>query len=78
MIQEPIRLGQRIARFTVEAQLNGQWRPIASATTIGHKRLLRVDPVTSSRIRLQILEANNTPAISNIGLFKASPGESKE
>ncbi|MBN1481036.1 glycoside hydrolase family 29 [candidate division KSB1 bacterium] len=72
MLQEPVRLGQRIAQFTVEAQVDGDWQHIASATTIGYKRLLRLTPITVTQIRLKIIEANNTPALSNVGLFKAS------
>ncbi len=72
MLQEPIRLGQRIAKFAVDAEIDGVWKEIASATTIGYKRLLRIEPITASKIRLNILEANNTPAISNMGLYKAS------
>ncbi|MBN1561562.1 alpha-L-fucosidase [candidate division KSB1 bacterium] len=75
MIQEPIRLGQRIAQFTVEAYIDGGWQEIAAATTIGYKRLLRTQPITTAHVRIKILDANNTPAISNIGLFKASPLE---
>lgn len=75
MLQEPIRLGQRIAQFAVEAAVDGNWQQVASATTIGYKRLLRIAPITTAKIRVKIIETNNTPAISNIGLFKASPLE---
>lgn len=72
MLQEPIRLGQRIAQFVVEAQNNGKWRQIAKGTTIGHKRLLRIEPATAAKIRIKIVQANNTPAISNIGLYRSN------
>ena len=75
MLQEPIRLGQRIAKFSVEAHVDGKWQEIASATTIGYKRLLRIEPITIAKIRVKILEANNTPALSNVALYKASPRE---
>jgi len=75
MIQEPIRLGQRISKFSIEAQVDRKWKEIASATTVGHKRLLRFEPVTASKIRIKIMQANNTAAISNFGLYKASAKE---
>jgi len=75
MLQEPIRLGQRISEFTVEAFVNDAWQDIATGTTIGYKRLLRIDPVTTDHIRIKIKNANNTPALSNIGLYKASSRE---
>ena len=72
MLQEPIHLGQRIAKFAIDAEIGGSWKQVALGTTIGYKRLLRIEPITASKLRVNILEANNTPAISNMGLYKAS------
>jgi alpha-L-fucosidase len=72
MLQEPIRFGQRISAFTVEARVRGAWALVAEATTVGHKRLLRIDGVEADRVRIVIQHANNVPALSNFGLFKAS------
>ena len=74
-LQEPIRLGQRIIAFSVEAWLDGGWKEVAEATTIGHKRILRIEPVTTDRIQVRISESKATPALSNIGLYKASGRE---
>ncbi|WP_128547544.1 alpha-L-fucosidase [Larkinella soli] len=75
-LQEPVRLGQRVSAFRVEAEQNGQWKPVASGTTIGYKRLLRLDaPVQARRIRVVIEQANNTAALSEIAVYKASPNE---
>ncbi len=75
MIQEPIRFGQRISEFEIKGRVNGEWTRLASGTTIGYKRILRIPPVQSDRVQLIIKKSNNTPAISNFGLFKASPRE---
>jgi alpha-L-fucosidase len=75
MLQEPIRFGQRVAAFAIEAFLNGGWSRIAGGTTIGYKRLLRIGGVETDRIRIIIEQANNVPALSNFGLFEASPAE---
>lgn len=77
MLQEPIRLGQRIGKFTVEARIGKKWQTIAEGSTIGHKRLIRVEPVTTGKLRVKIQQANNTPALSNFGLFKASSREAR-
>ena len=77
MLQEPIAYGQRISRFHILVENEEQeWLVVAEETTIGYKRLLRIDPVTTSRVKIRLLEANNTPAISNFGLFLSSKGES--
>jgi alpha-L-fucosidase len=75
LLQEPIRIGQRIAAFSVEARRAGEWVHLTRGTTIGHKRLLRIPAVTADRVRIRIQESNNVPALSNFGLFLASPGE---
>jgi alpha-L-fucosidase len=75
MLQEPIRFGQRISAFLIEAQVDGEWVTVARATTIGYKRLLRIDGVEADRVRIVIEEANSVPALSNFGLFRASTGE---
>jgi len=75
-LREPIRLGQRVSAFRVEAEQNGQWRTVASGTTIGHRRLLRLpESLTVQRIRVVIEAANNTVALSEIALYKASSDE---
>jgi alpha-L-fucosidase len=75
MLQEPIRFGQRIVSFSIEARVNAQWKMIAEGTTIGYKRLLRFDPVKTRQLRIRISESQLTPALADIGVFKASNRE---
>lgn len=75
LLQEPIRYGQRISKFNIQGEVNGKWQELVSGTTIGYKRLLRINPITATKLKIQILEANNAPALSNIGLYKASAKE---
>ena len=77
MLQEPIRFGQRISAFAIEALANDEWTPIARGTTIGYKRLLRIPGTEADRVRIVIEQANNVPALSNFGLFvRAGSGSS--
>ncbi len=75
LLQEPIRFGQRIAEFEVTGRVRGEWTHLAYGTTIGYKRILRIPQVEVDRIRIIIQDGINTPALSNIGLYKASPRE---
>jgi len=75
MIQEQIAVGQRVERFTLEAWDGQAFKPIAHATTVGYKRLLRFPTVTASRVRLTIRESRDCPTICEFALFKASPTE---
>jgi alpha-L-fucosidase len=71
MIQEQIRLGQRIESCAVDAWVAGAWKELATATTVGAKRLLRFDPVEASKVRLRITASRASPAIAEFGLFNA-------
>ncbi|MBZ4034174.1 alpha-L-fucosidase [Flavobacterium sp. 17A] len=71
LLQEYIKLGQRVKAFSVEANVNGQWKTIANETTIGYKRILRVDRVLASAIRVNILDAKAGFVISTIEAFNA-------
>ncbi|MEJ2238865.1 MAG: alpha-L-fucosidase, partial [Gemmatimonadales bacterium] len=75
MLQEPIRFGQRISEFAIDARVDEEWVEIARGTTIGYKRLLRIPGVDADRVRIRIGRANSIPALSNFGLFRASAGE---
>ncbi|UCG46846.1 MAG: DUF1080 domain-containing protein [Phycisphaerales bacterium] len=73
MLQEYIKVGQRVERFVLESWDGGDWKEFAGATTIGYKRLLRFDDVTARTVRLRITESRVCPTISNFGLFYAPP-----
>ena len=71
VLQEYIPLGQRVKRFTVEAEAGGSWVPVDTQTTIGYKRILRFDPVKASALRINILDAKGPVALSNLELYRA-------
>jgi len=75
MIQEQITVGQRVERFVLEAWDGKGWKQVAAATTIGYKRLLRFPGVTTSRVRLRILDSRDCPTVREFALFKASRKE---
>lgn len=69
-VTENIRLGQRVQEFALDAWRDGAWQEIAKATSIGPQRLLRFEPVTTSRARLRVTSAPVCPALAEIGVFK--------
>jgi alpha-L-fucosidase len=71
VLQEPIRFGQRIARFSIEILQNDKWITLEQGTTIGYKRILRTPVTEGSKIRLVIEKSLNTPAISNFSIYKS-------
>ncbi|MHA4806855.1 alpha-L-fucosidase [Flavitalea flava] len=73
MAQEYIRLGQRVKAFTVAAMVDGNWKELAKATTIGYRRILRFPAVKTTQLRFTITDAKACPAISNIGIYNVPP-----
>ena len=71
LVQEYIRLGQRVKAFTVEALVDENWKEVAKATTIGYKRILRFPSVMATQLRFNITDSKSCPVISNIGIYNA-------
>ena len=53
----------------------GEWEEIAKGTAIGSCRLVRIAPVTTTKVRLRITKAPVCPAISEMGLFLEAKAE---
>ncbi|HEX3685090.1 MAG TPA: alpha-L-fucosidase [Bryobacteraceae bacterium] len=69
-IGENTRLGQRIAGCAVDAWTDGDWRPFAASTSVGHCRILHSPrAIRTTRVRLRITESAACPAVSEFGLF---------
>lgn len=73
VLQEYIALGQRVKAFSVEIWENGAFKEITTATTIGHKRILLLPDVTTTKVRIHLKDALACPVISEVQLYKA-PG----
>lgn len=69
MLQEAIQQGQRVESFIVEAWKSNAWEEFARSTTIGYKRLLRFDDITTDKVRIRFTESRVCPTLSNLGLF---------
>lgn len=70
-VQEYIRLGQRVQSFSIEALVDGSWKEVAKATTIGYKRILRFPAITATKLRFNIIAAKACPLIAGIGVYNA-------
>jgi alpha-L-fucosidase len=69
LLGENITFGQRVKAFSIEALINGQWVTIAEGTTIGYKRILQIERMKASQLKLNILEAKGDPLMSSFGLY---------
>jgi alpha-L-fucosidase len=73
MLREHIELGQRVRAWELEAKVDEQWRPVATGTTIGYKRIVRFDAVTADALRVRIIDSRACPTISTLGVYVAPP-----
>ncbi|MCF7568252.1 alpha-L-fucosidase [Sabulilitoribacter arenilitoris] len=79
LVQENIRLGQRIKSFTLEAFVNGEWKQLKDqlvangngTTTIGYKRIISFSTIHASKLRFTVTETKACPVISNIEVYNA-------
>jgi alpha-L-fucosidase len=71
LVQEYIRLGQRVKQFKIEALINNEWKEITTGTTIGYKRIIRFPTVETTQVRFTVVDSKSCPVISNIALYNA-------
>ncbi len=70
-LRENIKLGQRIEGAAVDAWLNSTWQEIATVTSIGANKLIRLpNNITARKLRLRITASPVCIALSDFGLFK--------
>lgn len=60
---------QRIAQFSIDVAVDGQWQQVADGTTVGYKKICRSATVTSDKVRIRVLDARVCPTISNFELY---------
>jgi alpha-L-fucosidase len=69
VLQEPIAKGQRIARARLDAWVNGAWTTFGEITTVGYKRIVPVESVTTDQVRIAVLDSRAPPLIAEVGLY---------
>lgn len=69
-LREDLKLGQRIAAFHVQVEVDGVWQEFGTGFTVGHKRLLRGPLVEAQKVRVIITKAQAMPVLAKISLYK--------
>jgi alpha-L-fucosidase len=72
-LREYLPLGQRIGAFALDQWHDGKWIQFAAGTSIGSRRLIRGENVTTDKVRLRITQSPVCPALAEFGLFAAPP-----
>ena len=69
VLQEYISLGQRVKGFTIEAWQDDAWQEVGYGTTVGYKRIVKIDPIITEKIQINITNSKACPLISNVEIF---------
>ena len=77
--EEDIRYGQRVKKFSLEAEVDGKWIPLKDElvegsdglTTIGHRRIICFPTIKATKLRFTITDAKCTPIIKKLGVYLA-------
>src|SRR5690606_6464453 len=68
-LRENIKLGRRLDSVSITIFRDGEWAPLASATSIGANRLIYLDkPIKATKLKVK-LYAPVAPTLSDFGLF---------
>jgi alpha-L-fucosidase len=80
LAEEDIAKGQRVKKFTLEAEVNGKWLPLRDMlvendkdglTTIGHRRIICFPTMKATKIRFTITDSKAAPIIKRLGVYLA-------
>ncbi len=78
VLQEYIKLGQRIRAFNIETSIDkSEWQPFAAGTTVGYKRIMAKDDDTSSYgqgvearyVRINITDCHTCPLLHTVSVY---------
>lgn len=71
-VQEAIaQRGQRIESLAIDTWESGAWVQRATATTVGHKRLIQLGTaVTSDRVQIRILQSRLEPTLAEVSVHR--------
>ena len=70
-ISELIELGHRVTDVDFFAEINGEWRLLFNSKVIGYKICQHFDTVKSSKIKVKVNSALDTPILHSLGVYRA-------
>ena len=69
-LAEKISEGQRISSFAVLTKdEHAQWRQIAQSTTVGSRKIIKINPTETDEIKIRIMSSRDTPEIEWIKIY---------
>ena len=75
LFQENITNGQHISEVMLEYWDKTDWKLVKKFTTIGFKKLLRFNTISTSKLKFTLLNSKGICQLSEVGFYKASKSE---
>src|SRR6201994_595323 len=72
LIMERLNEGQHVTAYRIEVEEHGQWRQVAQAQAIGHKKIDIFPAVTATAVRLVLLDSNGPAQIREFQVYDGS------
>lgn len=69
VLKEDITNGHSVFEYKIEAKTNSGWKTVFEAQAIGHKRIARIKPVTTSQLRLVITKNDGDVNITEFSAY---------
>ncbi len=61
--KEDIRHGHAVRGYEIDGRIEGEWRTLVRGSSIGHKKIDVIEPVSVEALRFRVTEAVDTPVI---------------
>ena len=79
VVEEDIRYGQRVEKFSLEAEVDEKWVPLNDElvengdglTTIGHRRIICFPTINATKLRFTVLDSKCEPIIKRTSVYLA-------
>lgn len=69
-LREYLPLGQRIARFAVEAWTGAAWKELAAGESIGAQRLLQVPALETTKLRIRLVSPDAAVVLRDVAVYR--------
>ena len=70
--EDTLAHGQTVEKFRIEAEIDGEWKEVGAAGTIGQSRIVTLaKPVTAQHFRVVIDQARGSYSLANLSLYEA-------
>ncbi|MGZ9583165.1 alpha-L-fucosidase [Paenibacillus marinisediminis] len=69
VIMEDLTHGERVREYVLEVWQNDEWTELLCGSAIGHKKIDRFETVSTTKLRLRVLNSTDRPLFRSLAIF---------